>query len=604
MLSKVRKRDGKVESFDETKIEKSIRAAMHRCGEREGSRVVTREVVRKLKKRYRNSALSSDAIQDLVEETLMRYNLKEVARSFITHRNRHKEAAKVSTKFRKESGLSFNAIHLLEEKILQKDANGRVLESPGNMFRRVAKKVASVEDKKLRSKYEEEFYDLMTSLDFLPSVACLRNAGTSRRRLISRSVLKVPSNMRSVVSALNRSERVSQSGGVVEYSLSHLDQRGEAVSFMEVLDQGVGENVSNTVLNGVLRVDHPDIFSFTGSKVEVGLRNSKVSVSVKDDFMNKVVRNKSYWLRDKEGNKVKKQKARDVYDYVCGHAWSNGNPELVFKEDVQVSVGGAINLKQMKKHNSVDWVKLARTVKLGVRFLDNVLSASAYHSKSSKEENLNQRNIGLGVMGWANLLISLHIPYDSEEAASLAKEVMGFINSNAEKVSEDLAKEKGAFQGFNESLLSQERRNASLMSISSDVDISVIAACSQGVEALESVASLQHSIQGVDVFNVNKSFKDMARFKRFYSQGMVKKIAKNGSVQKVRSVPKSVRALFKTSRDLSVEEQVKVQAMFQKYSNNVGSSKIHLSKDASVSDVRRAFMLAWKKGCPRVSVSR
>ena len=551
---------------------------------------------------------------------------------------------KTILKLENKLNLSLHAMTVLNERYLIRNSKGNVVENPEQMFRRVAKYVAKVE-KKEKKKWENEFFEVMKNLEFLPNTPCLTNAGTTRKQLSACYVLDLPDSIKDIFETLKESALIFQSGAGVGYSFSKIRAEGSLiktsnreasgpVSFMYVFDKAAEimkkGGIRRAAMMGVLDITHLDIFEFIGAKENGDLKNFNISVAITDDFMRKVLHGQNYWLKDDKGRNVKKFNSREVYDYICKNAWENGEPGILFIDEINRKNNlkklnhiyasnpcgevplferescclGSVSLSKFTRKGDVNWVKLAKAVKIGVRFLDNVVTVNKYPSKEIELMCLSNRKIGLGVMGWADMLIELGIPYDSKEAVKLADSVMKFINKKAREESEKLAREKGAFPNFKRSSLKKRRRNASLLAIAPTGSISIIAGCSSGIEPIFAVAYMREILNGMKLFEVNKRFEELARYTGFYKKGMMRSIANKGSLKGVRSVPKQIKELFMTSLEIPLERHIEMQAAFQKNVDNAVSKTINLPKKASIGDVKRAYMLAWKNKCKGITVYR
>jgi ribonucleoside-diphosphate reductase alpha chain len=646
MSSRVRKRSGGIEQFQLAKVRSALARVMKEVGASDQSMEVATEATANLKKQFRRVAPSHNDVRDVVEDVLLRRKLPEVAHAFMTHQNHHEDLQELRELFGVERSpeLSHAAMSLLRQRYLLRNAQGKVVETPERMFHRVAKHVASAEKKNDRKVWEGAFYEAIASLDFLPHSTCLANAGTSMTQLAGSYVLVVPDSLDDIFASMRNAANIFQSGAAVGYSFSALRPAGSRiassnrvssgpVSFMEVFDKAAHAvkqgGVQHAPQHAVLRVDHPDIFSFVTKKANGSLEHFQV-VAVSNAFMRAVLSNGSYWLRDHKGKKVQQVQARKVYDFLCSNAWDAGDPSLLFLDTMnrgdplrrmgtvdastrsgasalpkgEEGVGGSVNLKQMVRREQVDWPKLATTVALAVRFLDNVVTVSSYPTKAIETLSKGNRKIGLGVMGWADMLVSLGLPYDSLEARTLGKKVMTFIKTQAAETSVKLGREKGAFPNMRKSSLKQRRRNATLLSIAPTGSISVIADCSSGIEPLASIAHARQVQGGMKLFESNKVFNDYARYHGFSSKKLLVKVSQRGSVQGMREVPKVMQALFKTSLDLKVEDHIAMQAAFQSQVDNAVVKAVNLPASATVGDVKRAYMLAWKEKCKGINLYR
>jgi len=540
--------------------------------------------------------------------------------------------------------LNLHAMTVLNERYLKRNSKGEVVENPEQMFRRVAKYVAKAE-KKDKKKWENEFFEVMKNLEFLPNTPCLTNAGTTRKQLCACYVLDLPDSIEDIFETLKKSALIFQSGGGVGYSFSKIRPEGSLikstnreasgpVSFMHIFDKAAETmkkgGIRRAAMMGVLNISHLDILEFICAKEKNKLKNFNISVAITDDFMKKVIHGQNYWLKDEKGNRVKKFSSREVFDFICANSWENGEPGVLFIDEInrkhclkkinkitainpcgevpllerESCCLGSVNLSKTTKNGKVNWVKLAKSVKIGVRFLDNVVSVNKYPTKEIELMCLTNRKIGLGVMGWADMLIELGISYDSKEAVKLADSVMKFVKKTAIEESEKLAREKGAFPNYKRSSIKKKRRNASLLAIAPTGSISIIAGCSSGIEPLFAVAYMREILNGMKLLEINKTFEEIARFNGFYKKGMMKNIVKKGTLKGILSVPKPVKKLFATSLEIPLERHIEMQAAFQKHVDNAVSKTINLPNKATIGDVKRAYMLAWKNKCKGITVYR
>tara|TARA_Y100000310_G_scaffold249563_1_gene255633 strand:+ start:447 stop:2426 length:1980 start_codon:yes stop_codon:yes gene_type:complete len=611
---------------------------------------VTKEIIRRLKAKFPKIIPSVEDVQDVVEDVLIAYDLSDLAKEYILYRARHKELQDVKRLIGiKKDGLKLtvNAITVLEKRYLLRNRNGDVKESPKQMFQRVAKHVASIEKGKLKKRYSEEFYGIMSNLEFLPNTPCLVNSGTKLGQLASCFVLPIEDSMESIYETLKNSALIFQSGGGVGYDFSGLRRKGAIikstnrqssgpVSFMEVFNKSSDVikqgGIRRGASIGVLKVDHPDILDFITAKTQGKLENFNISVAITDEFMKKVISNGDYFLkyplREFGQEKVSKLKARDVFEMICANSWSHGDPGLIFIDEInrkntlkklgrirttnpcgetdlfsnESCVLGSINLSKMIRNGRVDWVKLDKVVRLGVRFLDNVIDVNKYPLKEIEEITKANRKIGLGIMGWADMLIQLGIKYDSNGGLELANKVMKFIKNKAEDESVKLGREKGVFKNFKKSSLRKRRRNATLLAIAPTGSISIIAGCSSGIEPLFGLAYVRDILKG-RLFEVNEKFKEMLRYRGSYSKDLILKVAKKGTLRGL-DVPKEIKKLFVTALDMKPEWHVKMQAGFQKHVDNSVSKTVNLPKNATVEDIKKVYLQAYRSKCKGITVYR
>jgi len=582
--------------------------------------------------------------------------------------------------------LSSNALTVLEKRYLKKDEKGRAVEAPEEMFRRVARAIAEAE-RAYNSNADveamaEEFYKLMASLDFLPNSPTLMNAGTEMGQLSACFVLPVDDSLKSIFDAVKATALIHQSGGGTGFSFSHLRPRGDLVgstggvasgpiSFMRVFDtatdvikQGGKRRGANM---GVLRVDHPDILEFIACKEKEGaFANFNISVAATEGLMRALKEDSEYELvNPRTGEVVKKLRAGEVFDRIVEGAWRNGEPGIVFLDRMnefnptphlgeyestnpcgeQILLPyescnlGSINLSKMvNEDGQPDWEKLKRAVKLATRFLDDVITVNKFPLPEIEEATLKTRKIGLGVMGFADMLIALGIPYDSEEAEALASKLMEAINYWSKEASVELAKERGSFPAFEGSIYAKNRlpipesmtsvqiadcklqfgwkdlierirkhglRNATTTTIAPTGSIGIIAGCSSGIEPIFALAYTRRHVLDEDVLpEVNPLFEKIAKERNFYSEELVVKIARTGSCQRFPEVPEDVQRAFVTALDISPEWHVRMQAAFQRVTDNAVSKTINCPNSATKEDIAQAYLLAHRLGCKGVTVYR
>jgi ribonucleoside-diphosphate reductase alpha chain len=443
---------------------------------------------------------------------------------------------------------------------------------------------------------------------------------------------------------------IEQTGGGVGFDFSGLRPRGDIVkstkgvasgpvSFMRVFDVSTeiikAGGKRRGAMMAILRADHPDIIEFVTSKQQPGfLSNFNISVAASDEFMNAVEENGEYWLinpRSKE--KVSKLAARNVWNLMAKSAWQSGDPGVVFIDEINrhnptPQVGrieatnpcgeqpllpyescnlGSINVSRMVEDGKITWEKLGDTVRHCVRFLDDVIDVNKYPLKETRAITWANRKIGLGIMGFADLLIKLGVPYDSEKAVALGEELMRFIEKEARKESVELGAERGSFPNFDKSIWKDKystMRNSTVTTVAPTGSISIIAGCSSGIEPLFAISFIRNVLSGTRLFETNPLFEIAAKERGFYSGQLLEKIAATGSLHDIDSIPADVKRLFVTALDIESEWHVKMQAVFQKYTDNAVSKTVNLPREATVEDVRKIYELAWKLKCKGVTVFR
>lgn len=554
--------------------------------------------------------------------------------------------------------LNENAIKVLEKRYLAKDEKGKLLEDPNGMFMRVAKAVAvadkgHVSAKELKA-IEQEFYDMMSNLEFLPNSPTLMNAGRPLGQLSACFVLPIEDTMEGIFEAIKNAALIHKSGGGTGFSFSRLRPKGAAVnstggvasgpvSFMKVFNaatEAVKQGGTRRGANmGILRVDHPDILDFISCKKNNSdITNFNISVGITEKFMNAVEKGEDYNLIDPHsGNITGKLNAKEIFDLIVDMAWNNGEPGIIFldrlnKDNVTPELGmiestnpcgeqpllpyeacnlGSINLSLMIKNSNgapeVDFERLGNTVKKAVHFLDNVIDVNKYPLPEIDEMTRGTRKIGLGVMGWADMLCKLNIQYNSQNAINLAEKVMHFIQEESRKASIELANKKGVFPYYDKSIykdLGVKVRNATTTTIAPTGTLSIIAGVSSGIEPLFAISYIRNVMDNDELIEVNPLFKQIALIDGFYSEDLMRRIAKKGTIKGFPEIPKSIQNVFVTSHDIPPEWHVKMQAVFQKYTDNAVSKTVNLSHEATREDVSDVYWLAYKTYCKGVTIYR
>jgi len=546
-----------------------------------------------------------------------------------------------------EMHLTSNALTVLTQRYLKKDEQGRVVESADEMFRRVANNIAQADlmydgHADIR-RTEEEFYRILSNLEFLPNSPTLMNAGRPLQQLAACFVLPIEDSLESIFDGVKNTALIHQSGGGTGFSFSRLRPKDDPVrttsgvasgpvSFMrvfnmatEVIKQGGTRRGANM---GIMRVDHPDILDFISCKADnKELSNFNISVAVTEDFMRAVEADADLPLVNPSTRKVvRKLKAREVFDRIVEMAWKTGDPGVVFldrinRDNPTPQLGdmestnpcgeqpllpyepcnlGSINLLLMLREyggrSEIDWEKLERTIRIGVHFLDNVIDMSRYPLDQIDRMAKGNRKIGLGVMGFADMLIRLGVPYDSEEAVRTGETIMQFVKEKGWRASEELTRGRGVFPNYGGSKYDTpggpRLRNATVTTIAPTGTLSIIAGCSSGIEPLFALSFTRHVLGDVDLPEVYDYFLETARKRGFYSDQLLMRITAGESIQRMGEVPEDLKRLFVTAFDIAPEWHVRMQAAFQRHTDNAVSKTINFPPQATKDEVRKAFLLA------------
>ena len=611
-----------------------------------------------LKARIGKDIPTVENVQDIVEEVLMAQGYPNVAKAYVLYRQQRADVRRLKKAIgvHDDLKLGINAIKVLERRYLLKDEEGNVLETPMQLFRRVAHTIAIVEKSfnpaSDTKELEQAFFKMMSNLEFIPNTPTLMNARAPLGQLSACFVLPVEDSIAGIFDTLKNMALIHQSGGGTGFTFTHLRPKGDIVrstkgvasgpvSFMKIFDTATGvmkQGGKRRGANmGILNADHPDILEFIEAKSnKVNLSNFNVSVGVTDEFMDAVSRRRNWPLiNPRKGEVVRKVNASYLFEMIVTNAWGSGDPGLIFLDEINrhnptPHLGrleatnpcgelpllpyescnlGSINLAKMVQGGQINWPKLEQIVNFAIHFLDNVIEANVFPLQAIEQITRNgNRKIGLGVMGFADTLVKLGIPYDSETALETAERIIRFISEKARAASVRLATERGIFPNFSGSVYDHPNgprlRNATVLSIAPTGTISIIAGCSSGIEPLFALAFVRNVMEGTRLLEVNPFFEKVARERGFFSNDLIEKVAQHGTLREITNIPEDVRRVFATDWDIEPEWHVRMQAVFQKYTDNSVSKTVNLPSEATFEDVRRIYFLAHKLGCKGITIYR
>jgi ribonucleoside-diphosphate reductase alpha chain len=567
---------------------------------------------------------------------------------------------KKSTREPVQVEFSENALKVLERRYLKKDEKRQVVESPEDLFHRVASNIAEAEirlggSKKDARKWEVEFYNLMASCKFMPNSPTLMNAGSELQQLSACFVLPVDDSMEDIFEAIKHTALIHKSGGGTGFSFSRLRPRNDVVqstkgissgpvSFMKVFNaatEAIKQGGTRRGANmGILRVDHPDIEEFIACKENLEeLTNFNISVALTEDFMAKAEKGEDYTLQNPRSSEpMGALNAGNIFAQIVEKAWNSGEPGIIFidrinRDNPTPSLGeiestnpcgeqpllpyescnlGSLNLakfvRETKDGYDIDWDDLGEAVSTSIRFLDNVIEMNNYPLKEIRKMTHANRKVGLGIMGFADMLLYLGVPYNSEEGIEVGEKIMAFVQTKATEASRLLAQEREPFPNYDKSTFKQRNeppiRNSTTTTIAPTGTISIIAGCSSGIEPLFAISYIRTVMDNDKLVEVNPIFESVARKRKFYSEDLMKRIAQEGSVAHFAEVPEDVKQVFVTAHDISPEWHIRMQAAFQKNCDNAVSKTVNFPHSASQDDVARVYWLAYKLGCKGVTIYR
>jgi len=659
---RIRKRDNSLVDFDERKIKTAVfRAALEVLEDEkqslEISELVGNRVLDKVGAEYQDKIPSVEDIQDLVEQVLMEMGYQGVARSYILYREEHKDLrqAKVIFGVRDDLKLPLNTLLVLKRRYLLKDDERNVVETPKELFRRVSRYISQAESNFKSSLSPEEvedvFFQMMSQLEFLPNSPTMMNSGTSLGQLSACFVLPVDDSMEGIFQGLKNMALIHQTGGGTGFNFSRLRPKGDLVSttkgeasgpvsFMSIFNHATGIIVQGGRRRGanmgILRCDHPDIVEFVEAKSdENSFSNFNLSVAVTDRFMEAVRKKEPFdLLNPRTQKKVKSIKAPALFDLIVYAAWKSGDPGVVFLDEInrhnptprigQIEATnpcgeipllpyescnlGSIDVSKFVKNGSVEWEKLKDRIHWAVRFLDDVIEVNRYPLSQIKDITFANRKIGLGIMGFADFLIKLGISYTSEKSVQMAEELMKFFHQESLDASAALAEERGVFPNYEKSVYPAKNdlrlRNATVNTVAPTGTISIVAGCSSGIEPLFALSFVRNVLSGTKLFETHPLFERELHRRGLYSRELMARVGQRGSIQEIEELPSELKRIFITSFDVSPEQHLRIQAAFQKFTDNSVSKTINLPFDATVEDVRNIYLMAHQLKCKGITIYR
>lgn len=665
-ITKVMKRDGSVVDFDKAKVVEAVFKAAQSVGGSDHNEAerISDIAIKILNDKFKPEYVPSvEEIQDVVEKALIETGHATTAKAYIVYRHKKSVEREIKRAIGVEDDLKLpiNSIQILERRYLLRDENAKVIETPSQLFRRVAHHLASNEytygaDAAAVKRYEDGFFQIMTNFEFLPNSPTLMNAGTELGQLAACFILPVKDDIEQIFESVKHQAIIHKTGGGTGFCFSYLRPKGDYVkstagiasgplSFMSAFD-----NATNVIKQGgkrrganmaTMHTWHPDIEEFITMKQTPGvMENFNVSVMADDKFMHSVEENAEYELINPRNNMVvRKVNARSIFKLIAYSAWKSAEPGMLFIDTINRSNPtpndpihatnpcgevpmpdyescnlGSINLakfvdldwSRMDWKKKVNWNRLRYVTRLSFQFLDDVIDMNRYPIPQIKEQTLRNRRIGLGVMGFAKMLFKMGLRYDSKQGYEVAEEIMRFINDEARKMSHELGRARGSFPNFKESPLSAKydaMRNATCTSIAPTGTISMIADTSSSIEPVFALSFLK-TVRTGQYYYLDPIFEQVLKVRGLYSEELIHRVMEEGTIQHMEDIPEDVKNVFRVSHDLSPDAHVTMQAAFQKHVELGVSKTINMPADATVEDVEKVYMEAWKLGCKGITIYR
>ncbi len=683
MIKKIIKRDGSTLPFNQNKITIAILKAgnsIKKDFEESEALEMSNKVIKILENKYSNKIPNVEQIQDVVEITLMAQNNElyhKIAKAYILYRNEHQKIRdsqrSIMEGYTTNLPFSENSLRVVAGRYLKRDGKtGKIIESPEEMFSRVAKSLAKVEEMYGKNKeeiksLESEFREILYNFEFTPAGRTLTNSGSDTKLVANCIVLHMEDSMDGIFQTLKDAALLQQAGSGLGFpfhllrpaGMRAIQTKGVAsgpVSFLKVYNEAFGvikQQGRHGANMAVMSVEHPDILDFINAKrVEGDIKNFNISVGITDRFMKEVDSGSTKpWICEFNGEKMKPRTivrsqdgvivdikestmtAREIFDEIVSAAWSNGEPGIVFLDEVNkhnpvpklgrieacnpcgeqflqdsdVCNLGSINLEKFVKDGKLDEKRLKEVTRLSIRLLDNVIDKSEYPIERVNTVFRGNRRIGLGLMGFADLLYLMKIKYNSKEGFSMASKIMKLINEEAHKMSQELAKEKGVFPNYDLSIYKEKNikmRNAALTTVAPTGSISMMYDVSSGVEPYFALVYYKEVMGGQKLYYMNKHLEKILKERNLYNDDIIEKITKEGSLQNIKEIPQDIKDTFVVAMDISAEDHIRMQAAFQKYTDNAISKTCNFPNSATKDDVREGYILAWKLKCKGCTVYR
>jgi ribonucleoside-diphosphate reductase alpha chain len=659
----VEKLSGVKEEFTSGKISQSIWLAAQKAGgtDRELSVILGEEVIKCLGEKYPNGeVIKTLEIGEIVEKVLIERGHAKTAKEFIRYREnkKHHRQDKSTLGVTDDIGLSYNTLYILKQRYLKRNERGETVETPKGMLLRVARFLAKAERTvKLQKKWEKEFLKIMESFDFLPGTRTLANAGKKNPHLANCFVWPMDDDINKIFEILHKSTLIKKNGGGCGYNFSKIRPENDLVGgipelaagpvkMIEMFDlmtslfkqEGKYESGNMAILNA----DHPDIFGFISAKQNDGyLAKTNISVGVTDEFMEAAIKGKKWDLiNPRTGSVVNTVNAALILELMAQYAWSTGDPGMINLSAINKGTAlanpllkgrgpimatnpcgeeplypfescnlGYVNFVNfVSDDGSFDFKRLKGVMAIAVRLMDNVIDTSWFPVKEVADSVRNHRRIGIGGVGWAEALAMMEIPYDAEEAFVLGEKVAKAMYKSAFEASCIIAKEKGPFPFVKDSLWARRKkqpRNVGLMTFPPSSGNAVIAGTSFGIEPYFALAYEQNVLDGMRFRTVIPLFVKKLKERGIYTDGLVRKIIENcGSIQNIPEIPNDLKKIFKVAHDVSWRDHIRMQAAFQKWTDNAITKTINMSSSVTSKDIEDAYVLAWKLGCKGLTVYR